>query len=59
MEILFKPSVTELEEMHTSKMVVVEFVNALVTWVEVSLFKRLRKVPYLASGPMNALMLLP
>ena len=31
---------------YTSKMVVVEFVNALGTWVEVSLLKRLHKAPF-------------
>ena len=32
--------------MYTSKMAVVEFVNALRTWVEVSLLKRLHKAPF-------------
>ena len=46
MERLFKPSLTELEEMHTSKMAVVEFENALGTWVEESLLKWLHKAPF-------------
>ena len=33
---------------YSSKMAVVEFVNALGTWVEESLFKRLHKAPFLA-----------
>ena len=45
--------------MYTSKMAVVEFVNALGTWVEESLLKQLHKAPFLASWLMNALMLLP
>ena len=40
-------------------MAVVEFVNALGTWVEESPLKRLHKAPFLASWLMNALMLLP
>ena len=44
---------------YTSKMVVVEFVNALGTWVEESLLKQLHKAPFLALWLMNALMLLP
>ena len=45
---------------HTSKIAVVEFVNALGTWVEESLLKWLHKAPFfLASWLMNALMLLP
>ena len=48
MERLFKSSLTELEEMqtYTSKMVVVEFVNARGTWVEESLLKLLHKAPF-------------
>ena len=45
--------------MFTSKMAVVEFVNALGTWVEESLLKQFHKAPFLASWLMNALMLLP
>ena len=44
---------------YTSKMAVVEFVNALGTWVEESLLKRLHKAPFVASWLMNALILLP
>ena len=45
---------------YTSKMAVVEFVNALGTWVEESLLKRLHKASFfLISWLMNALMLLP
>ena len=44
---------------YTSKMAVVEFVNALGTWVEESLLKQLHKAPFLASWLMNALLLLP
>ena len=32
--------------MYTSKMAIVEFVNALGTWVEESLLKRLHKAPF-------------
>ena len=49
MERLFQPSLTELEEMQPTpkKMAVVEFVNALGTWVEEeSLLKRLHKEPF-------------
>ena len=47
MERLFKPSLTELEEMQLHlKMAVVEFVKALGTWVEESLLKRLHKAPF-------------
>ena len=46
-------------ETYTSKMAIVEFVNALGTWVEESLLKQLYKAPFLASWLMNALMLLP
>ena len=46
--------------MYTSKMAVVELVNALGTWVEESLLKRLHKAPFLlASWLMNELMFLP
>ena len=44
---------------YTSKMAVVEFVNALGTWVEESLHTQLHKAPFLASRLINALMLLP
>ena len=44
---------------YTSKMVIVEFVNALGTWVEESLLKQLHKAPFLASWLINVLMLLP
>ena len=40
-------------------MAVVEFVNALGTWVEESPLKQLHETPFLASWLMNALMLLP
>ena len=43
----------------TSKMAVVEFVNALGTWVEESLLKWFHQAPFLASWQINALMLLP
>ena len=44
---LFKPSLTELEEMQrTHQMAIVEFVNALGTWVEESLLKWLHKAPF-------------
>ena len=62
MEKLFKPSLTELEEMPmcTSKIAVVEFVNALGTWVEESLLKRLHKAPFFRIiWLINAVMLLP
>ena len=45
--------------MYISKMAVVGFMNALGTWVEEFLLKRLHKAPFLASWLMNALMLLP
>ena len=45
--------------MYTSKMVVVEFMIALGTWVEESLLERVHKDPLLASYLMNVLMLLP
>ena len=45
---------------YTSKMAVLEFVNALGAWVEESLFMRLHKASlFLASWLMNASMLLP
>ena len=45
---LFKPSLTRAGEnaIYTSKMAVVEFVNALGTWVEELLLKRLQKAPF-------------
>ena len=43
---------------YTSKMAVVEFVNALGTWAKECLLKQLHKAPFLASWLMNALMLL-
>ena len=45
--------------MFTSEMVVVEFVNALGTWVEESQLQRLHKAPFFSIMLMNALMLLP
>ena len=45
--------------MYTSKRAVVEIVNALGTWVEGSILKRLHKVPFYKSWLMNALSLLP
>ena len=61
-ERLFQPSLTRVggNAMYASKMAVVEFVNALGTWVEESLLKWLHKAPFfLASWLMIALMLLP
>ena len=50
MERLFKPSLTRAggNATYTSKMAVVEFVNALGTWVEESLLKRLHNAPFLS-----------
>ena len=61
MERLFKPSLTELEEnaTYTSKMAVVEFVNALGIWVEESLLKRRHKTSFFSIMADMQLMLLP
>ena len=44
--------------MYTSSMLVLEFVNAIGTWMEESLLKQLHMAPFLALWPMNVLMLL-